>query len=418
VDEINKLAEETQLRPEHVNRLLAPLDDPQAPARRLIEIIWDDYAKRGRWPIFQYAEALLYRELGHPDATATLLDCPGVPFQHGMAYYGWFWVTDNRLSSPQPGDTIGLTVVGMSRLREVTRRHQAEVEVANFLSALSGLVALERNFVPSPTEVHTVEVSGEQLGWFPASEGIGSGENYTFRIGQMLSQEPSTRSYIFRPTPDTWAATLNSGVRRYDGVQGLDDYLERLMRQIAPPVSEPAPILESALAVPEAFDYLNVVWRERAGRALFGFRRLEAAAKIAFDCNSSDELESRLSALCDLLYHLKLPGSDGEVKLGDLQGYLDSRLPDEGAERAHRAVDDLRAITQLRAWKQHSGGNAERAARRAMRTIGLQLPTSDWGGAWRKVQAVCVAALNAIREEVERAAELTALDAPGTNSNV
>jgi hypothetical protein len=119
-----------------------------------------------------------------------------------------------------------------------------------------------------------------------------------------------------------------------------------------------------------------------------------------------------------LLYHLKLPGSDGEVKLGDLQGYLDSRLPDEGAERAHRAVDDLRAITQLRAWKQHSGGNAERAARRAMRTIGLQLPTSDWGGAWRKVQAVCVAALNAIREEVERAAELTALDAPGTNSNV
>jgi len=49
-----------------------------------------------------------------------------------------------------------------------------------------------------------------------------------------------------------------------------------------------------------------------------------------------------------------------------------------------------------------------------MRRLRLELPTADWGVVWDRVQAVTVAALNAIREEVERVDVLAPLGEPST----
>jgi hypothetical protein len=53
----------------------------------------------------------------------------------------------------------------------------------------------------------------------------------------------------------------------------------------------------------------------------------------------------------------------------------------------------------LRAWRQDPG--ADDRGRRGMQRLGVQLPTFNYEAAWRHLQARAVAALNALREEVE-----------------
>ena len=76
-----------------------------------------------------------------------------------------------------------------------------------------------------------------------------------------------------------------------------------------------------------------------------------------------------------------------------------SKLPEDAAARTDDAVDDLRAVFDLRAWRQHEGTDAR--AHRGMQRLGLALPPADWGEAWANVQSKAVIALSALREEIE-----------------
>ena len=116
------------------------------------------------------------------------------------------------------------------------------------------------------------------------------------------------------------------------------------------------------------------------------------------DCASAEEFESRLSALCSILDSVDVPDRDAS-KLVDLGAYLQAKLSEESATRAVDAINDLRALFDLRVWRQHTG--TEDRAARGMRRLGISLPVHDWSGAWRDVQARAVAALSALREEIE-----------------
>lgn len=59
----------------------------------------------------------------------------------------------------------------------------------------------------------------------------------------------------------------------------------------------------------------------------------------------------------------------------------------------------LQALFSLRAWRQHS--TTDDRGTRAMRRLGINLPTADWRAAWRQIQGHTVAALAAVREEVD-----------------
>ncbi len=388
--------------PERVNPLLAEVSGEDSPAGRLMEILWDSYAQRGKWPIFQYAEACLYRDTHQSEATATLRECPWVPWSHGLGHYGWFWVTENRLDLPQPGDTIGLTMLGMSRVQGFRKRPQLQAEIIMFLAALRAAVESERNFNPDPTQVQQVRVEAEEFAQRLAGmKGIDAPERPVSRLREIFRHEPVTMSCVFG-TDESWHLVPSPAIRKYAGVEGLGDYADRVLDHLAPEQPRAMPIPLSSLALPEAIDYLNVVWRERAGSVLFRVRRAEAAAKVALDCNSRDEFDARLSALCNLVSHLQLPGHPQEQELAGLKPYLGRILPEDGRARAQKAVTTLQALYAVRASRQHSGGDADRKAGRGMRELGLQLPTADWAAVWQQVRAVTVDALNTIREEVER----------------
>jgi hypothetical protein len=78
------------------------------------------------WPTFQYPDLSLAQQPEPLDALSVLLSCPQVHYPSGMSGYGWFWVTDNRLGTPHPGDRIGLSVVGMSRIRDFALRRWSQ----------------------------------------------------------------------------------------------------------------------------------------------------------------------------------------------------------------------------------------------------------------------------------------------------
>jgi hypothetical protein len=177
--------------------------------------------------------------------------------------------------------------------------------------------------------------------------------------------------------------------------------MQRLVERLAPHVPAPEPLHPSSLSLPEAIDYLNAVWRTHAGRPLLRIARAEAAAKLALDCATADELEGRLSAFCGILSDLQLPDGESNKSLTDLRRYLGENLPAEALARAELAVDVLRAFFDIRAWRQHPGGRAEAQGRRGMERLEVELPTSDWQGAWRHLQGRAVAALSALREEAD-----------------
>jgi hypothetical protein len=394
------------------NPLLAEPTEPQA---RLLELIYRGreeagcpnfervdarrsgpmrrVGKQGDWPIFQYVQVLLHQEHGL-DARAVIAESPSVSIHAGPGRYGWLRFDKPNAQSLQPEDKIGLTVSGMAWVA------RAEAEVAIFLEVLGFLLERDRALVPSPITVQTVEVRSAELQrrleprWNLREPELAS-------IPDIIDREPATWHCQVQRRGDggDWTARLSPFLRDYEGVNSANEYVERLVQMIAPPLPPPPPLHLSSLSLPEAIDYLNAVWRVHADKPLLRIARAEAAAKLALGCATADEFESRLSALCGILDALQIPQTDGDKKLVDLKAYLDAQLDPDAAARAGAAIDDLRACFDLRAWRQHPG--TEERGLRGMRRLGIELPTPNWGEAWHDLQARATTALAALREEID-----------------
>jgi hypothetical protein len=342
------------------------------------------------WPPFQYVESMLYRK-HQLDARAILAACPTINVPGGS--YGWV--------SHQPANPLGLSFDSTLKLTVGGMTHVADAndEVEVFFDMLDILVKRERAFVPSPAVAEEVTLSAVEL---QAALKRASGEwdldqNALDSLRDCLKEEPATWHCGHTGTA-LWSLTLSPFLRGYTGIVAGRTYLERVVELSAPSAPSPEPLYPSPLSLPEAIDYLNMVWRAHANAPMFKIGRAEAAAKLVLDCTTVEEFESRLSALCSILDSVSLPDDSGK-KLVNLDGYLHGVLTDDSAERASEAINDLRAMFDIRVGRQHAG--TEERARRGMSRLGLAVPIYDWGAAWQHVQVRAVGALSALREEVE-----------------
>ncbi len=269
-------------------------------------------------------------------------------------------------------------------------------EVNLFVAVLRLLVEKDRSFEASPTTVQTVTFTSTELAdrlpstWYDDAA--------LAAVPALLGHEPATWHTSVRSSGEGWELELSPFLRRYQRLGTAQEYLGRTIDVLTPTVAAAPALYPSALSLPEAVDYLNAVWRLHAGRPLVRLGRAEAAAKLVLDCVNADEFESRLSAVCTILDAVDVPECE-HSKLLDLSDYLKARLTEESTLRAADAIDDLRALFDLRVWRQHTG--TEGRAARGMNRLGMSLPVYDWGDAWRHVQVRTVAALTALREEVE-----------------
>ena len=339
---------------------------------------------RPPWPNFQYVERKLYRQF-NLNAREVLSTCPVLRGAGGN--YGWVWGA-HQLRDESP---VGVTVAGM---RYVDAPVAVE-PIGLFLRMLTLMVAVELAFEPSPAEVVPVKLTTETAHAFlkRVDHRLDLGGRAFADVRELLQNEPGT--WHSHASETEW--TLSPFLRRYRDVETAEQYVERVIDVYTPAQAEPEPLYPSSLALPEAIDYLNLVWNKHAGAPLIRIGRAEAAVKLALDCATADEFESRISALCAILGVIDLPDRE-ESKLIDLRAYVLERLGGEGS-RAAEAVDDLRAAFDLRVWRQHAGTDARGA--RGMERLGISLPVYDWGAAWAHVQGRIVAALSALREELE-----------------
>jgi hypothetical protein len=342
---------------------------------------------RRLWPNFQYVERMLYRRF-NLSARAVLSTLPVL--STGGGDYGWVWTDGHQ--PPQDATIIGVTIAGMWDL-DTTPSSQV---IGLFLDMLRIMVGVEHAYEPSAAEVVPVALPTD------AARALLRELNDRWDIGpralddlrEVLKHEPATWHSL--GTEAGW--TLSPFLRAYGDINAVDRYVERVIDVNRPPEYEPEPLHPSSLALPEAIDYLNLVWTTRTGAPLLRISRAETAVKLSLPCSTADEFESRISALCTILGVVKLPDRD-ETTLVALREHLIEKLGADESARAVEAIEDLRAVFDLRVWRQHAGTD-DRGAR-GMARLGISLPVLDWGAEWAHVQARTVAALSALREEIE-----------------
>ncbi len=349
--------------------------NPSESQARLLEVVYEGRHKAGgprfqpieqshvphevgreadAWPIFQYVEKTLSRQ--HDlDARELIAEAPSIPLGTGSGRYGCLQL-ERPISALQAEDKVRLTIAGMAQVAD------AAAEVAAFIDMLTLLIEREQELAPHPTEVQTVEVwSGEIRKRLGQRWVIGDDDNLT-AFTQLMSHEPLIWLCQVTPTEaGPWIVRPSPFLGRYAGVTNAAEYVDRLVEAIGLRVEPPAPLYPSSLSLPEAIDYLNAVWRLNLGNGevLFRISRAEAAAKLALDCASVDELESRLSAFAGILSQIRLPGQDGDKKLVDLRGSWSSN-----------SIVTLRigrpspSTISARLWRYASGGSTRARTRR------------------------------------------------------
>jgi hypothetical protein len=244
------------------------------------------------WPNFQYVERTLYRK--HDlDARQVFSTCPEI--RGGGGSYGWVWA-DYPLRDES---IIGVTIAGMSHMA-------CAVELVGlFLNMLTLMVTAERAFEPSPAEVLNAMLSAEAARVLlkQMDQRLDIGPRALDDLREILRHEPATWHSV--ASEDGW--TLSPFVRRYSEITTAQGYVERVIDVYTPLQPDPEPLHPSSLALPEAIDYLNLVWHSHARAPLIRIGRAEAAVKLALDCATADEFESRISALCSIFAAVEVP---------------------------------------------------------------------------------------------------------------
>lgn len=364
----------------------------------LIDAVSTGYEAAGHeWPVFQYVEASVFNWKGL-DAYEILRSCPWIPIGQGLSSYGWFRLVNWVGLQPSPGTAISLTVAGMAKCSGQANMASKFVEVIKFLAGS------ERTFIPNPMEAVEIEVSSDQV--LKYLDSVDTHYQSTSlqdlrTIGNLLQSEPALWSCPVRQVSnDAWSISLNPMIRRYAHVVDAKDYVAILSHQLLPPKVPEVFVAPSALSLAEAIDYLNAVWRYRVGNGapLFNAERVESSARLALNCTNSEEFDSCISALSSILDSIDV--DESTHKLFDLKEFLTNYLKPNDSTRLYDAIDDLRAVFDLRAWRQHTGTHER--LRKATQRFEIALPTSDWEGTWQRVRSRCIRALTVLREEIDR----------------
>lgn len=378
------------------------LREPTEDERKLLDVVMEDHITRdGTWPIWQYVEAKLFQQ-HHLEAAPILAGTPRVAVRQGIGSYGWFRTSSTMFSSPQPPDSIALSISGMARSR---RGHP---DVNRFVAMLRYLCERQRTFHAQPDAVQQINVASEDIRAALSSIGENSSARTGFvwltsdddlqRLSKIIPEEPSTWNCTVTAAGNGFVVNVAPFIRPYYAVTDVEDYVQRLVSEIAPKAPPAELSYPHGLALPEAIDYLNAVWREHSSAPLIKVPKAEVAARLSFTCTSAEQFDSQLSGLCQLLDALTMP--DGSVaKLHEFDTFLNKHLPEGGYQRVHEAVLTLRSVFTLRAWRQHAAD--DRNWREAAQRLGVTLPTADWNHAWRRVHLAMIDALGIVREELD-----------------
>jgi hypothetical protein len=382
-----------------VGALREPLLSEQT---KLINAIYEPFGSSGEWPIWQYVDMKL--DASSLDAAAVLSSLPSVRTSDPARWssgYGLIWYLNPSLL-PQPDQQIALTVAGLRYI------DSAGPLLGAFVTALEYLAAEQRDLVPSPTKVVEATVSSESIGerlLTSSIEGLSAPpvERTMHKLRQLLEHEPFLYSGVHRPDPNSeqWTIRVPAVLRELRKVTTIDEYLDRIIRLVAPLPPAAVPFSIGALDIPYAAGYLDAVWKSRTGSHLFANLDPASVARLTQSCTTEAEFNSLLSALADVLGQLVTPGRASPPQRQALEAFRDHvspKLDTAAAERVRAAIDVLIRIRRLRVGAQHS--DARPRAVKAFDALGLSFPPASWESTWTQVASLARGSLDVLREEV------------------
>lgn len=358
------------------------LDRPSDEALRLFRAVADGFTEASEaWPCWQWVSYQLRAE--DLDAEEILRGLPTWQYGYRPVRLG----SQGRI--PNAGDPVSLSIHGMSH----TMVPAVQGLVTAFLVALKMAIVHQQDFTPSPRRVIELKITGANA---TRAVNMQAGTDLTVnQLFDLLCGEPATWHGVYQED-DAWTWDLTEArLASFVGVVTVQDYLAKLEGLVGLPdvIREPESL--PPMALPDAFDHLDLAWRLAAGNHLVQIPRAGMAAKLTQPAMSAEEFQSRCSAIADLLNSLNFPSKGGTLQ--NMKMRLSEMLGDD-ADRAKDAVDILRWVVALRVGQQHQGADAR--AQHAKVALGLTRFGDDWRLAWDHLRALIVDALATIREEI------------------
>jgi hypothetical protein len=221
------------------------------------------------------------------------------------------------------------------------------------------------------------------------------------KIRRIIDKEPPIVGCVIDTGTD-WEVRVPNSIRAYRDVMTVDDYLDRICAEIAPPVQTLSRSTDSELTIPMAISFLDAIWTARTGDHLFVNVDTGTTERLVQPCRTTADFDSCVSALAEVVSHLQIPSpaKDQDDKRGPLQRFADwsvDNMPAESASAIGEATDALRKIVRIRAGAQHSRA----VAARAFEELGISYPPPDWSDAWKVLGTIATNALGAIRDEIQ-----------------
>jgi hypothetical protein len=222
-------------------------------------------------------------------------------------------------------------------------------------------------------------------------------------VRRLLSHEPFLYNIVHQPKSDVedWTVRVPAALRAYRDIESIDDYLDRLVEQVAPPPPPSGPPSPSPLDIPYAVGYLDAVWRSMTASHMFVNLDPASVARLTLACHGEEEFNSLMSALADVLGQVVRPGRSAPPQRGALEefrDYLVPRLDADAGERVTSALEMLIRLRRIRVSTQHS--DARHKAVTAFQELGMPFPPITWQAAWEHIAGLAAGALDAVREEI------------------
>lgn len=384
-----------------------PLMTPLAWAQeQFVDVLFLQATSAGSWPIFDWLRRVL-RKRGIDAATELARFPAAVDRARSRRSYRHVW-TDAGLGALNESSRVQLTIAGLRAEGSGGGR-----AFGDFLARVVGQIAeWESQVVPDPDTppVATVELTD-------ILRRVKGHRRYLDNldlIGTVLSREAPILGCASRSGPlesRTWKVNLRDDLTTYLGVKDSEDYLRRLL--ISMGVDYPAvfPLSDDRpLALVDEMGYLDAVWQARIDRhSLFGAARVASYAGLALSCSTSEEFDSRMNALYDVLNRIDVSLSakdEAEMKSQGRSGSLQrlrhrmrtAGLPEEDFDRVDVSIGTLQDAIRIRAGV-HSGVQRELPAR--YRRLSLSYPPTDYGATWNDVRDRCAGAVRSIRQALE-----------------
>lgn len=359
--------------------------DPTEAQQLVLDAVAGIYMRYRKWPVWAWLEETLERK--KLDARTVVASMPTEPT------YNYGFLRPTLRTWPRPQDQIGLRMAGLRHVQMAKELVEEFCALVGVLGTLRSNVRLDPFASESPVATRRGIADLMRPRMLPGPY-----------LLDFLSVEPATWHCEVRgdPNGEEWVIELSPQVRRFSGIRTTNEYFDALSSFLVPSSDtdqSSAPL--SHFSLPNSLDYLDTVWRLRFRDPLISAPGIERSARLAFAVTSTEEFDSAISAVAEVLKGLRVPGSPGVDghPLHRMVPFLKGHLPPETIPRVTEAVERLDAARTIRTGVQHVGAQAR--AVRAYSVLGLGYPVRDWAAAWNKVQGTVAHALDMIREELQ-----------------